>query len=61
MSVGELQFDFMLERAVYCSIAVFILRRMQEAYHAREQNCIYVVWTYRKVLTEYQGKCWNWH
>ena len=38
---------------------VFILRRLQEEYHANGKSCIYVLWTWRKLLTEYQGMCWN--
>ena len=41
--------------------AVFILRRIQKKHHAKENSCICALWTKRKRLTEYKGKCWNGH
>ena len=44
MSVDKMQFCFMPERG---SIdVVFILRKMQEEYHAKGKHCICVLWTY---------------
>ena len=53
-----MQFGFMPERGTID--AVFILRRMQEEYHVNG-NVACFLWTKRKLLTEYQGKCWNGH
>ena len=44
----KMKFGIMPERRT--TDAVFILRRMQEEYHAKG-----------KKLTVYQGKCWNGH
>ena len=55
VSVDEMQFGFMLERGTID--AVFILRRMQGEYSAKGIKLICVLLTYRKLLTEYQGKC----
>ena len=41
VSVVEMQFGFMPERGTID--AVFILRRMQEEYHARGRSCICVL------------------
>ena len=57
MSIDEIQFGFIHERGTID--AVFILRRMQEECHAKEKSCIFVLWTWRKLLTECRGKCWN--
>ena len=38
VSVDEMQFGFMRERGAID--AVFILRRMQEEYHAKEKSCM---------------------
>ena len=57
LTVNEMQFCLMPERGIID--AVFILRRMQEEYHTKEKSCVCVLWTKRKLLTEYQGKCWN--
>ena len=38
MTVDEIQFAFMSERKLID--AVFILRRMQEEYHAKEKRCM---------------------
>ena len=56
VSVDEMQFGSMSERGTVD--AVFILRRVQEEYHARGK-VICVLWTKRKLLTEHQGMCWN--
>ena len=55
--VDEMQFGLMLERGT--NDAEFILRRLQEEYHAKGKTVLCVLWTWRKLLTEYQGKCWN--
>ena len=52
-----MQFRFMPERGTID--AVFILRRMQEEYHAVRKSCICVLWSERKLLTKYRGKCWH--
>ena len=57
VTVDEMQLGLMPERGRID--AVFILRRMQEEYHAKGKSCICALWTWRKVLTEYRGKCWN--
>ena len=57
VSVDEMKFGFIPERGT--TDAVFILRRMQEEYHAKGKSCICVLWIQIKLLTEYQGKCWN--
>ena len=60
VSVDEMQFGFMPERGTID--AVFIMRRMQEEYHAKkEKSCISLMWTWRNLLKEHQGNCWNWH
>ena len=57
MNINEVQFGFMPE---YGAIdAVFILRRLQQEYHSKGRKCICVLLTWRKILKEYQGKCWN--
>ena len=43
VSVYEMQFVFMPERGTID--AVFILRRMQEDYHAKGKSCICGLWT----------------
>ena len=58
VSANEIQFGFMYDRGTID--AIFILRMMQEEYHANEKTCMCVLWTYIKLLTEYQGKWWNW-
>ena len=55
VSVDEMQFGFMSERGTID--AVFILGRMQEEYPLKRGMC--VLWTQRKLLTEYRRKCWN--
>ena len=52
-----MQIGFMPERGTID--AVFILRRMQEENHAKGKKAAFVLWTKRKLLTEYRGKCWN--
>ena len=41
--------------------AVFILRWLQDEYYAKEKNCVCVLWTYRKLFAECQGKKCNGH
>ena len=53
---NEMQVHFMPERK---TDVMFVLRRMQEEYHAKGKSCIYILWTWRKLLTEFQRKCWN--
>ena len=55
--VDEMQFGFMSESGTIDSVS--ILRWMQEEYHAIGQK-LYVLWSYRKLLTEYQETCCNW-
>ena len=43
VSVDEMQFGFMLERGTID--AVFILRWMQEEYHAKGKSYVCVLWT----------------
>ena len=50
VSIDEMQFGFMPERGT--THVVFILRRMQEDYHAIGIRCTCVLWTYRELLTE---------
>ena len=42
VSVDKMHFGFMLERGIID--AVFMLRRMQENYHAKGKNCM-CLWT----------------
>ena len=56
VSVDKMQFFLIPNRGTID--AIFILRRMQEEYHAKGKK-LYVLWTKRKLLTEYQRKCWN--
>ena len=54
VSVDEMQFGFMLK--IRSIDVVFILRMMQEEYHAKgKKSCICVLRTKRKPLTEYHG------
>ena len=41
--------------------AVFILRQMQEKYHAKGKRLYMFLGTWRKLLTEYLGKCCSGH
>ena len=59
VSVDEKQFGFMPERGTID--AVFILRRLQEEYHAKGLKLYVCFVDLDKILTEYQGKCWNVH
>ena len=58
-SVDEMQFGFMPEWRTID--VVFILQRMQKSIMLKEKSCICVLRTLRKLLTEYQEKCWNGH
>ena len=59
MSVDEMQFGFMPERGTID--AVFILRMLQEEYHAKGKMLYMCFVDLEKLLTEYQGKCCNGH
>ena len=52
-----MKFGFMPERGTID--AMFILRRMQEEYHARRKKLCMCFVDLEKKKTEYQGKCWN--
>ena len=52
-----MQFGFMSERGTID--AMFILRVIQEEYHAKENSFIFVLETNRNHLSEYQRMCWN--
>ena len=49
---------FIPEKGTIC--VVFILRKLQEEYSTRGKSFVCVV-DLSKLLTEYQGKCWNGH
>ena len=51
-----MQFDFMLVRETID--ATFMLRRMQEEYHAIGKSCFVDL---EKTFDQYQGKFWNEH
>ena len=55
VSVDEMQFGLMPERGAID--AEFILRKVPKV--LKEKGYIYDMWTHKKLLTEYQGKCWN--
>ena len=57
VTVSEMQFGFMSERGTIC--AVFILRRMQEDYHAKGKKLYMCFVDLQKLLKEYRGKCRN--
>ena len=59
VSVDEMKFGFMSEKGTID--AVFILRRMQEEYHAEGKKLYMCLVNLEKLFTEYQGKFWNGH
>ena len=57
VTVNEMQFAFMPESVTID--AMFQSRWLQCEYHAKGKKFYMFFGTLRKLLTEYQGKCWN--
>ena len=57
VSVDEIPFGFTPGRGTID--AVFMLRGMQEEYHAKGKKLYMCFLDQKKLLTEYRGKCWN--
>ena len=56
VTVNEMQVRLMPEKE---TINAVFIRRLHEMYHAKKESYIHVLRTWRKLFTDYQGKCWN--